>query len=444
VLLNKSRIRDSALATIAGVALLALASGASAQQAFDWKKFAGSSVNVSLKKVPWTDSLLPHIAEFEALTGIKAKIEVLPENQQREKLTVALTSGGTDVDVYDTQRHNEGLKYFLAGWYDPIDKYLKDQALTSPNLGYPSDLLQSAIDDSTIQGTLTGMPIYTETIVVAYRKDLFEAAHLGVPDTLDELEEAAKKLTDKTKGQFGICLRGLGVAASGIVGSFFYGTGGQWTDDTFAPALTTPGAVKGFELYGRLAREYGPPGVLNYHWFQCQSLFASGKAAMWVDANSVFNPLLDPAKSQVADKTAFAVFPNGPGGRHPGFGTHALAIFPKSQNKGPAWYFIQWAAGAEMSLTEQLQGVPSARKSPWASEQVQKDQRYAQLRDITLKTMQLDKLSSFSPPWVAVGEVRDIIGVVVVVAIQGGDVKAALEEAARQIQEVRKKTEKQG
>jgi len=127
--LRRPPIRELLTGTISVLVLLAAANGATAQQAFDWKKFSGSTVNVSLKKVPWTDFLLPHIAEFEALTGIKTRIEVLPENQQREKLTVALTSGGTDVDVYDTQRHNEGLKYFLAGWYDPIDKYLKDAGL---------------------------------------------------------------------------------------------------------------------------------------------------------------------------------------------------------------------------------------------------------------------------------------------------------------------------
>jgi multiple sugar transport system substrate-binding protein len=161
---------------------------------------------------------------------------------------------------------------------------------------------------------------------------------------------------------------------------------------------------------------------------------------MWVDANSVFNPLLDPAKSQVADKIGFALVPAGPGGQHPGFGTHALAIFSGSKNKGPAWYFIQWATSAENALRAQLKGVPAARKSPWANKTVQEDKTYAELRDITLKTMELPKLSSFSPPWVAVSQIRDIIGVVVVTSIQNGDVKTALASAQDQIQALRKKT----
>lgn len=413
-----------------------------AQPAFDWHRFAGTTISVSLKKVPWTDSLTPKIPEFEKLTGITVKLEVLPEDQQRAKLNIALSSGGAGVDVYDTQRHNEGLAYAAAGWYEPVAKYLANPALTPANFGYPDDFLQSAINDSTIHGVLTALPIYTETTILAYRKDLFSAAGLKPPDTLDDLENAARKLTDKSKGQYGICLRGLGPAASGIVGSFFYSTGGSWIDDKNNPAIASPASVKGFELYGQLDRDFGPPGVLNYHWFQCQSLFAAGRVAMWIDANSVMNPLLDPSKSEVADKTAFAMMPAGAGGRQPGFGTHGLAIFPGSKNKGAAWFFIEWAMSRENALRAQLIGVPSARKSPWANPEVQKNQRYAQLRAVTLETMQLPHLSPFSPPWVAVSQIRDIVGSAIDTAIRGGNVKAALEAAVQQIQAVRRQTEK--
>jgi multiple sugar transport system substrate-binding protein len=419
-----------------------LSTSANAQEKFDWKRYSGTTISVSLKKIPWTDSLTPHIPAFEELTGIKVKLDVLPENQQREKLTVALSSGNADIDVYDTQRHNEGRKYLLAGWYEPLDKYVKDPSLAAPDFDFPGDFIKSAIDDQVIEGVLTAIPTYTEATILGYRKDLFDAAGLKAPATLDELEADAKALTDKSKGQYGICLRGLGPAASGIVGSFFHSTGGRWTDDKYNPALTSPGAIKGFELYGRLAREYGPPGILNYHWFQCQALFASGKAAMWIDANSVMNPLLDPTKSQVADKTAFAVMPAGEDGQRPGFGTHGLSIFTGSAHKEAAYLFIEWAMSKQNALNAQLIGVPSARRSPWSAPEVQKDTTYAQLRDITVKTMDLPTLSSFSPPWVAVGQIRDIIGQAIVASIQGDDVAQALQTATDQIQEVRRKTEK--
>src|SRR5262245_3936357 len=79
-----SRISIAIAGSVALAALVATTSLSSAAD-FDWKKYSGSTVSVSLKKIPWTDVLTPFIPEFEALTGIKVKLEVLPENQHREK-----------------------------------------------------------------------------------------------------------------------------------------------------------------------------------------------------------------------------------------------------------------------------------------------------------------------------------------------------------------------
>ncbi len=440
-MIGKNTVSSISLSALVAIVFAGAPSNSSAQEEFDWKRYEGTGISVSLKKIPWTDSLTPHIGEFEALTGIKVKLEVLPENQHREKLTVALSSGNADVDVFDTQRHNEGRKYLLAGWYEPLDDYVKNTSLLAPDFNFPDDFIASAIDDQVIDGVLTAIPTYTESTILGYRKDLFEAAGLQPPQTLEELEAAAEKLTDKANGEYGICLRGLGPAASGIVGSFFHSTGGRWADEKYNPVLATPEAVKGFETYGRLVREYGPPGILNFHWFQCQALFASGRVAMWVDANSVMNPLLDATRSQVADKTAFAVMPAGSAGRRPGFGTHGLSIFSGSKNKEAAFLFIEWAMNKENALRAQLIGVPSARRSPWTDPKVQEDTVYAQLRETTVETNELTTLSSFSPPWVAVGQIRDIIGQVVATSIQGGDVANALQDAQNQIQDLRRKTE---
>jgi multiple sugar transport system substrate-binding protein len=438
--MNKKTLGIRLIQGLAVLALLTTATTGFAQTTFDWKRYQGSTINVFLQKLPWTDYIMTQVGTFEQQTGITVHAEVLPENQQRAKLTIMMTAGGEGVDVFNTQHSNEGLQYLLAGWYEPLDKYVDDPAMTSREYGYPADFIPAALQDGVIRNVRTSMPIFAQTTILAYRKDLFSAAGLKAPQTLTELEQDAKILTDRQKGQSGICLRGLGVAAAGIVGTFFYGTGGGYADANLNPTLTAPGTVAGFELYGRLAREYGPPGILNYHWFQCQSLFASGKAAMWVDANSVMNPLLDPTKSQVADKVGFALFPQGPAGRIPGFDALGIAIAPASHNKGAAWYFIQWATNAQNSVNAQLRGVPSARLSAWQSPEVQKDRTYAELRDVTEQAMALKDHSSFGSPWVAVPEIRTIVGSAVVASIQNGDINAALVTATDQIQALRRKT----
>jgi hypothetical protein len=41
---------------------------------------------------------------------------------------VAFTAGRADIDVFGSQRHQEGVKYYLAKWYEP----LKPPSLLAP------------------------------------------------------------------------------------------------------------------------------------------------------------------------------------------------------------------------------------------------------------------------------------------------------------------------
>ncbi len=50
---------------------------------FDYKRFKGQSIFVSLSKNPVADLIAANIAEFKELTGITAEVEVIPEQQQR-------------------------------------------------------------------------------------------------------------------------------------------------------------------------------------------------------------------------------------------------------------------------------------------------------------------------------------------------------------------------
>lgn len=411
-----------------------------AQDQFDWKKYSGQTINVSLAKQPWSDFISPKIAEFEKLTGIKVKLEVLPEDQNRQKLAIAFSSGRGDIDVFGSQRHQEGAKYFAAKWYESLKPYVDSRSLTSRDFDF-ADFAPQALNDVTISKEVIGIPLYSEVQLLVYRKDLLQQAGLKVPETLDELEIAAKKLTDTSKGQYGNCIRGKGAATTTIYSGILHSMGGSWVDAKGDPAFSTPEAIKAFEYYGRLAREYGPPGATNYHWLQCQSLLASGKAAFWTDSNIFFAPLVDPKKSPVFDKFGFAMFPAGAAGRKPAGGGWFLSIYQKSKQKEAAWYFIQWAISKDNTLKAQLAAIPTGRVSAWASEEFKKADKVPDLTKATLDTLKLQGTPSWGPPFVAVGEIRDVLGGVVVTAIEGGDVKASGQKANEQIKLIRAKTE---
>ena len=60
-------------------------SGLPARAEVQWKKYAGTKLEVILAKGPRGDNLQKYIKEFTELSGIKVESEQIPEQQQRQK-----------------------------------------------------------------------------------------------------------------------------------------------------------------------------------------------------------------------------------------------------------------------------------------------------------------------------------------------------------------------
>lgn len=93
---------------MAGTAALGAASllgVRSASAAVDWKRFSGTTLEVNLVKSPRSEIIIKYLSEFEALTGIKVNAEATPEQQQRQKTTIELSSGKPSFDVVHLSYH---------------------------------------------------------------------------------------------------------------------------------------------------------------------------------------------------------------------------------------------------------------------------------------------------------------------------------------------------
>ena len=73
-----------------------------------------------------------------------------------------------------------------------------------------------------------------------------------------------------------------------------------------------PEAIAAAEMYQKLVRELGPPGVAGFNWYECQALYMQGKAAMWIDTSAVGSVTADPAKSKMAANAGFVAHAGGP------------------------------------------------------------------------------------------------------------------------------------
>src|SRR5438270_13697885 len=101
--------RISRRAMLAGTAA-ASALGISARPAraqVNWKKYAGTKLEVILAKGPRGDNLQKYIKEFTDLTGIQVESEQIPEQQQRQKAVIELASGKPSFDVRSDEHTSE-------------------------------------------------------------------------------------------------------------------------------------------------------------------------------------------------------------------------------------------------------------------------------------------------------------------------------------------------
>ena len=421
-------------------------SPAFAQQQFNWQQAKGSQLRVMLNKHPWQGAIEPHLKEFEALTGVKLVTEVYPEDQFRAKVLVELTSGASSIDVFMSMPAQEGLKYMRAGWLQPVDEFLKNPALTAPDYNW-NDFLEKTRDAMVIEGKIVGVPIQVENASLMYRKDVFQKYNVKVPTTLEELEAAAKALngkamTDDGQPGYGIVARGKRAAATSTFAAYLHAMGSTWLGPNHEPMFNNEDGVKALDLYGRLLRQYGPPGSENNHWYEASSIFSQGKSAMYTDSNALFPVIEDPQKSKVIGKVGYALFPRGPKGQYGStVAVWGLAMPKTSQNQKAAWLFMQWATAKEQVLAVQSEkGVLGARDSVW------KDAKGlskvpADLRE-SLTVGSKVGTPLWNPPVVAVAECRDAIGAAIVVSIQGGDVRAADNKAAADVKRIMAETEK--
>jgi hypothetical protein len=202
-----------------------------------------------------------------------------------------------------------------------------------------------------------------------YRKDVFRKYNVKVPTTLDELEAAAKALngkamTDDGQPGFGIVARGKRAAATSQFAAYLHAEGGDVALPEPRADVQQRGRDPRLELYGRLLRQYGPPGSEKQPLVRGLVDLLAGKAAMYTDANSLFPVIEDAQKSKVVGKVGYALFPRGPKGQYGStVAAWGLAMPKNSKNQKAAWLFMQWATAESRCSPSRARRACSARAS---------------------------------------------------------------------------------
>jgi multiple sugar transport system substrate-binding protein len=401
-----------------------------AQTAFDWKQAKGSTLDVNLTKSPRADVLLANQKKFEALTGIRVSSEAIPEQQQRPKVALQLSTGRPDFDAVNVAMHVQKRLIEKGGWMMDLRPLIADPTLTSPDLDLADFSAPTMHAATGADGKINVLPLNQDLFILFWNKELFAKAGLsGPPTTYDQMLSYAEKLTDKAAGNYGWVGRGLRNANVVLYDHLLLG----WDQETITPdgntlLLNTPAAIDAAKLYQALMARYAPPGSIGFNWNECQTTFSQGHAAMWIDGVGYAAPLLDKAKSRVWDKVGFAATPSGPKGRYSAAFTDALGIPQATRNKQAAWLYCQWATGKTV-MPEMLRtgsGTPP-RASAYADPVSRTGGFPDDWFDATLTSLKISR--SGLPDIVPVTEFRDTLGIGLTNIIGGADPATELNRA---------------
>jgi len=259
-------------------------------------------------------------------------------------LTQKLKNRSDDVDVFlmDVIWPPE---FAAAGWAMPLDEMF----LPAERENY----LEGTILANIYNGKIYGVPLFIDSGMLYYRKDLLHEYNFSPPDTWEEMVDQANNI----------------VAHEAAKGNEVYGFSGQFKQyeglvcDMMEYILSNGGAIMHAEsgksgLAERPAIEAvrfvrdsiigkaAPVGVLTYQEPESLDLFIQGKAVFhrnWPYAWEVSN---DPKRSNVAGNVGISRLPHFKNNKsYATLGGWQIGISSYSKKKEASWKFVQFYTG---------------------------------------------------------------------------------------------------
>lgn len=349
-----------------------------APEGFDWRQFEGVTLNFIVENNINANILTKESQGFTEATGINVNIRPMDFNTWIEKTNIDFISQTGKyqlvyVDPYQTlNRFSQNL--------EDMNRYNDDPTL--PHIpGGLEDFYEEQVDvDSYFmdKNALYTVPFDTTTMILYYRKDIFE-----------KYGEAFKneKGYDWTPGQKGFTWERYNEIAEWIdknvpdnevkygsghmaqqhnsifcdFSSVLAAYGGDYFKDENVNSLglkepskisvLEPAFIDALNMYKKIIKASCPKS-LNWDWYDTAEAFKNGEIAMmpnWDENSSSFE---NPNTSKVAGKVGHSILPYGPvrsanifGGSGIGINKHA-----DEREKKAAWLFVVWATSPQTQL----------------------------------------------------------------------------------------------
>ena len=417
-----------ACAALTTTALTAFHAGAQDQP------FAGVTLTVASMNDQFSGPLVTLAPQFQELTGITVNVDILSYPELLTKITADFIGDTAGYDVVTMDIVWAG-QFAESGYSVELsDLIARDADEIDVDDIYP--ILMTSLGN--YEGQQVAYPFAGYANVLAYRKDLYDAAGIAPPATMEDLVAAANALTDRDADQYGWVANGQrGPAVAQDWMQYNAQMGGSILDDEGMPALNSPENVASLTVYKELFDNTAPPGAVDYDWGGREESFRQGLVAnmqTWsVGAAGYDNPEM----SKVVGLNEVVLAPAGDG-MEPryGVGGWGLAINAdiSEEQQGAAWEYIKWVTSAEVQKQmSELGGGGYMRISTVADPDLL--ELYPFLPVLHESFMNGD--GEFRPRTPEYPEIQDILGSAVNAVLVGdADPQAALDDAQEEAMEL--------
>jgi multiple sugar transport system substrate-binding protein len=294
------------------------------------------------------------IADFESVhPNIKIEVQSVPSSDDMfDKLLAQIAAGNPPDTAYVSDwmtgalAQNDGLL--------PLDDYIAKSKVIDIKDYVPAFLQPAKVGD-----VQYGLPIASETTGLFYRTDRFAEVGLDPnhpPETWEEFQQYAEKLTDTANSKYGFAV--FATEAAYYFYPWLWQAGGSQLNpnDPNDVVWDSPEGIKAAEFYVNLAK-YSPKDLLNATSWDGRVNFANGDVAMYM-AGTWFAGTLLTEFPDATGKWAAAPLPKDKRCATTIAGDH-LVVFKATKHPEAAYKWVEWVSAPEHMVGYNL-GEPDA------------------------------------------------------------------------------------
>jgi len=320
----------------------------------------GGAVRLLFSHGEDTGVLRRQISRFNARNRgeIEVELRLAPADtgQYFEKLKTEFLSGEANVDVISGDVIWPA-QFAARGWISDLSDLFGAELR--------KDNLPATIESNTYQGSVYGVPWFTDAGMLYYREDLLEESGFSEPPkTWEELEEQAAKVRREAGTKHGFVFQGAEYEGGVVNGlEFIWSSGGDVLDpdDLGEVTVAEPRAVEGLETRRRMVSAGVAPGAVpSYKEYESYAVFLSGGAVFMRNWPNIYARAADPSQSSVEQgRIGVAALPVSRAGApaYSGLGGWNLMVNAASEEKmEAAWTFIRYLSAPEQQKERALEG----------------------------------------------------------------------------------------